>query len=145
MFKDVELAREELSSYKSMLQEKQQTTPIDLSVNILSASAWPTYPDITVIVPPDIKSAIDEFGTYYKTKHSGRKLDWKHALAHCQIRADFPRGKKEIVVSSFQAVVLLLFNGIMPDDKVSYETIKAATGLRMCILIHVDGRRSHIY
>ncbi|ORY08578.1 Cullin family-domain-containing protein [Clohesyomyces aquaticus] len=129
MFKDIELAREEMTSYKMLLEERNQRQSIDMNVNILSAAAWPTYPDVPVIIPTQIKSAIDKFEEHYKSKHSGRKLDWKHALAHCQIKAKFPRGNKELVVSSFQAIVLLLFNGLKEDEHLDYETLKTATGL----------------
>ncbi|KAF2797544.1 cullin-4B [Melanomma pulvis-pyrius CBS 109.77] len=129
MFKDIELSREEMSSYKMILEERNQRQSLDLTVNILSASSWPTYPSVPVIIPPQIKSATDKFEKHYKAKHSGRKLDWKHALAHCQIKAKFPRGNKELVVSSFQAIVLLLFNGLKEDEHVDYDSLKAATGL----------------
>lgn len=129
MFKDIELAREELSSYKELLEERGEKPSLDLSVNILSAAAWPTYPEIPVIIPMEIKTAIDKYEAHYKGKHSGRKLEWKHALAHCQLRAAFPKGNKELVVSSFQAIVLLLFNGRQPDERVTYEFLKAGTGL----------------
>ncbi|KAK4997717.1 hypothetical protein LTR66_002914 [Elasticomyces elasticus] len=129
MFKDVELAREELASYKSRQEERQEKTQIDLSVNILSAAAWPTYPDISVRIPADIKNTIDGYEAHYQSKHSGRKLDWKHSLAHCQMKARFAKGSKELVVSSFQAIVLLLFNGLDKDEQLSYEHIKAESGL----------------
>lgn len=45
------------------------------------------------------------------------------------MKANFPKGKKEIVVSSFQAFVLLLFNGVGENEKISYETLKEETGL----------------
>jgi len=130
MFKDIELSREEMISYKAILEERNQKQPLDLTVNVLSASSWPTYPTVPVIIPPQIKSAIDKFETHYKAKHSGRKLDWKHALAHCQVIAKFPSGKKELVVSSFQAIVLLLFNGLKEDEHIDYNYLKEATGLR---------------
>ncbi|KAF2205653.1 Cullin-domain-containing protein [Delitschia confertaspora ATCC 74209] len=129
MFKDIELGREEMASYRNILEERREKQVIDLSVNVLSASAWPTYPDIPVILPPQIKQAIDRFEAHYKSKHSGRKLDWKHALAHCQVKAKFPKGNKELVVSSFQAIVLLLFNGLEDNEKLSYDYLKQATGL----------------
>ncbi|KAF2808956.1 cullin-4B [Mytilinidion resinicola] len=129
MFKDVELAREEMASYKSRMAERSEKQSVDLSVNILSAAAWPTFPDIKVIIPIDIKNAIDKFEVHYESKHKGRKLDWKHALAHCQIKAKFPKGNKELVVSSFQAIVLLLFNDLGVDEKLSYQHLKEATGL----------------
>lgn len=130
MFKDIELSREEMSSYKMISEERNERHAIDLTVNVLSASSWPTYPTVPVIIPPQIKSEIDKFEKHYKAKHSGRKLDWKYSLAHCQVKAKFPKGNKELVVSSFQAIVLLLFNGLAPDEHIDYEYLKEATGLR---------------
>lgn len=130
MFKDVELAREELLSYKSRMEERQEKSKVDLSVNVLSAAAWPTYPDVPVRVPPHIATAIDSFERHYKSKHSGRKLEWKHALAHCQMKATFAKQSKELVVSSFQAIVLLLFNGLDKDEQLTYDIIKTESGLR---------------
>ena len=129
MFKDIELARDEMSSYKSMLQDRQQKSHVDLSVNILSASAWPTYPDVAVEIPRDVQKATTDFEQHYKLKHTGRKLAWKHALAHCQLKAAFPRGNKEIVVSSFQAVVMLYFNDKAATEPVGYSELKEATSL----------------
>lgn len=133
MFKDVELAREEMQSYRQRIEGRlsyEKGKNLDLSVNILSAAAWPTYPDIAVIIPTHIKRAIDDFELHYKSKHTGRKLDWKHALAHCQMRASFNKGSKELVVSSFQAIVLLLFNGLTEQDHLTYSHILSETGLR---------------
>ncbi|KAF1971004.1 Cullin-domain-containing protein [Bimuria novae-zelandiae CBS 107.79] len=129
MFKDIELSREEMSSYKMISEERNEKHAIDLTVNVLSASCWPTYPTVPVIIPRSIKTEIDKFEAHYKAKHSGRKLDWKHSLAHCQVKAKFPRGNKELVVSSFQAIVLLLFNGLPTDEHLNYEYLKEATGL----------------
>lgn len=133
MFKDIELAREEMQSYKQRLEDRlgyDKSKDLDLSVNILSAAAWPSYPDIPVVIPANIKKAIDDFELHYKHKHSGRKLDWKHALAHCQMRAVFPKGSKELVVSSFQAIVLLLFNGLADGETLTYKYILSESGLR---------------
>ena len=131
MFTDIELAREEIQSYKSMLEERQKKPLVDLNVNVLSASAWPTYGDIAVEIPRDIQKATTDFEQYYKAKHTGRRLAWKHALAHCQLKANFPKGNKEIVVSSFQAIVMLFFNDRPANEPVSYLEIQAATNLSM--------------
>lgn len=130
MFKDIELAREEITSYKSLLEESQmKPSLVDLNVNVLSASAWPSYPDVAVEIPRSIKTALAGFEDYYKSKHSGRRLAWKHSLAHCQLKAHFPQGNKEIVVSSFQAIVLLLFNEKGQGEQVSYSEIQGASNL----------------
>ncbi|KAF2011380.1 Cullin-domain-containing protein [Aaosphaeria arxii CBS 175.79] len=132
MFKDIELSREEMTSYKTLLASRDTTPnpqPFDLTVSILSASAWPTYPQIPVLIPPSISTTLSAFETHYASKHSGRKLTWHHSLAHCQLRARFPRGNKELIVSSFQAIVLLLFNTSDPTTRIPYTTIAESTSL----------------
>ena len=129
MFKDMDLAREEISSYNNLLVDRGHKHGPDLHVNVLSSAAWPTYPDIPVNVPTSISKAQHDFEQHYKAKYNGRKLAWKQALAHCQLRARFPKGNKEIVVSGFQAIVLLLFNDLADGESLSYTDIKEATAL----------------
>ncbi len=50
------------------------------------------------------------FMDFYTKKYSGRRLVWHHCLGSCVLRAHFPKGSKELSVSLFQAVVLMLFN-----------------------------------
>lgn len=129
MFKDMNLAREDMMSYSQLLDDRGIKSIPDLSVNVLSAAAWPTYPDVTVNIPPAISKVMSDFEHHYKSKHSGRKLTWKHSLAHCQLRAKFPKGNKELVVSAFQAIVLLLFNDVPADKHLTYAEIRASSGL----------------
>ena len=82
------------------------------------------------MIPRIIQSASADFETYYtKNKHTNRRLHWKHGLAHCQLKANFSKGNKEIVVSAFQAIVLLHFNGKEPSEAIPYTEIQAATNL----------------
>lgn len=136
MFKDIELAREDIASLKSMLEESKTKPSVDLNVNVLSASAWPSYPDVAVEIPKNIQRALAGFEEHYKSKYSGRKLAWKHSLAHCQLKAQFPQGNKEIVVSSFQAIVLLLFNETGPGEQLSYIEIQGASNLGGLFFTH---------
>ncbi|XP_057547247.1 cullin-4-like isoform X2 [Amaranthus tricolor] len=48
---------------------------------------------------------------------------WQNSLTHCVLKADFQKGKKELAVSLFQAVVLMLFNDA---EKLSFQDIKDA-------------------
>lgn len=140
MFKDIEMAREEIASYKTWLEEREERPPFDLNVNVLSSAAWPSYPDVQVNVPEAVLKVTAQFEQHYRHKHSGRKLEWKHALAHCQLKCSFPKGAKEIVVSSFQAILLLSFNGI---GSMSYSDLQSSTGLgklrfRLCVEPIID-------
>lgn len=127
----MDLAREELTSYNSVLVGRGVKSRLDLNASVLSSAAWPTYSDPPVNIPASISKAMHDFETHYKTKYQGRKLTWKHALSHCQLRARFPRGNKEVVVSGFQAVVLLLFNSVEDSSNVTYKDIQDSTGLSM--------------
>jgi cullin-4 len=128
MFKDQELARDEMIAYKQSLSNTSKTT-MDLQVNVLSSAAWPTYPDVDVKLPEEVARHIEKYDRHYKHKHSGRKLAWKHALAHSIVKAQFHKGMKELLVSAFQAIVLVLFNDVENGGNLSYTDIAAATGL----------------
>lgn len=131
MFKDMEVARDEMAAYNSLKEERDRKSrpPVELYVNVLSAAAWPTYPDVPVRIPPNVAASISDFEKFYHGKHTGRKLQWKHQLAHCQLRARFPKGTKELVVSAFQAIVMLLFNDVADGESLGYAEIQEATGL----------------
>ncbi len=57
-----------------------------------------------------MQEELTNFANYYKTKHSGHALDWDHDLGTATLKARFIAGVKELSVSLYQAVVLLLFN-----------------------------------
>jgi cullin-4 len=128
MFKDQELARDEMIAYKQSLSNTSKTA-LDLQVSVLSAAAWPTYPDVKVNLPAEVARHIEKYDRFYKHKHTGRRLTWKHALAHSIVRAQFKKSSKELLVSAFQAIVLVLFNEVETDGHLSYTDIASATGL----------------
>lgn len=140
MFKDMDVARDEMASYNSIKTERKHRLPVDLQVSVLSSGSWPSYPDVPVRIPPVVMTAVNDFQDYYYTKHNGRKLTWKHQLAHCQLRARFPKGNKELVVSSFQAVVLLLFNDVGDGESLSYRQIQEGTELGESQPVVIVGR-----
>ncbi len=59
---------------------------------------------------------------FYKTKHQGHKLDWDHSLGTASLRARFKAAEKELSVSLYQAVVLLLFN---EGEQIPFAEIKS--------------------
>ncbi|EGX89303.1 nuclear pore complex subunit Nup192, putative [Cordyceps militaris CM01] len=129
MFKDQELAKDEMEAYKQHCQNTSDDKPsVDLNVMILSSAAWPSYPDIRLNLPDDVATQIERFDRHYKGKHTGRVLTWKHSLAHCSVKAVFTKGSKELLVSAFQAVVLLMFN-TASSGPLTYEQLSTGTGL----------------
>ena len=115
---------------------------------VLQASSWPFAPknkdadlplyvsDLTrllfdpmgLIVMPQMLEQLSGFAEFYKKKHSNRVLNWDHALGNASVIGDFKGGKKELLVSLYQAIVLLQFNESTGD--IGYNEIKTATRMR---------------
>ncbi|KAI0229165.1 Cullin-4B [Lamellibrachia satsuma] len=129
MFKDMELSKDFMQSFKQVtfkqyMQSVQAPGNIDLTVNILTMGYWPTYTPMEVHLPEQMAQYQEIFKKYYLGKHSGRKLQWQPTLGHCVLKADFTTGRKELQVSLFQTLCLLMFNDI---DEFLFEDIKNAT------------------
>lgn len=127
MFKDMELSKDINVAFKQHLGNVGQSLlPLDMTVNILTMGYWPNYPPMHVTMPEDMNRYSVVFNKFYLSKHSGRKLTWQPTLGHCVLRAKFNTGQKELVVSLFQSLVLLLFNSA---DELMFEYVKAATNI----------------
>lgn len=127
MFKDIELSKEINESFKQSSQARTKLpSGIEMSVHVLTSGYWPTYPPMDVRLPHELNVYQDIFKEFYLSKYSGRRLMWQHSLGHCVLKAEFPKGKKELAVSLFQAVVLMLFNDA---DKLSFQDIKDSTAI----------------
>ncbi|XP_026081266.1 cullin-4B-like [Carassius auratus] len=126
MFKDMELSKDIMVQFKQHMQCQNIPGNIELTVNILTMGYWPTYVPMEVHLPPEMVRFQEIFKTFYLGKHSGRKLQWQSTLGHCVLKAEFKEGKKELQVSLFQTLVLLMFN---EAEEFSLEDIKLATGI----------------
>jgi hypothetical protein len=73
-----------------------------------------------------MQAELDAFAEFYNDKHQGHKIEWNHALGTVTLRASFARGQKELSVSLYQAVVLLLFNDM---TELPFADVKLHTGI----------------
>ncbi|CAH2223460.1 cullin-4A [Pelobates cultripes] len=126
MFKDMELSKDVMIQFKQYMQNHSDPGSIDLTVNILTMGYWPTYTPMDVHLPAEMIKLQEIFKTFYLGKHSGRRLQWQSTLGHAVLKAEFKEEKKELQVSLFQTLVLLMFN---EGDEFSLEDIKMATGI----------------
>ncbi|KAH8889390.1 Cullin-domain-containing protein [Thozetella sp. PMI_491] len=133
MFKDFAMAKEHMDQYQVWRQGTGWEIPkMDFNATILTEASWPKYADVQVRVPAIIAEQIRQYEKYYLDRHSGRKLLWRHGLATANVSARFDRGRKELMVSAFQAIVLMLFNEEDGDNGNvvrSYKQLSEATGL----------------
>lgn len=100
-------------------------------MNILTMGYWPTYPLMEVNMPSELVEYQNVFTKFYLNKHSGRKLQWQPTLGHCVLKAVFDQGPKDLQVSLFQSLVLLLFNDC---DTMTLEEMLLATNIEVNIL-----------
>uniref|UniRef100_A0A673BBU4 Cullin-4A n=1 Tax=Sphaeramia orbicularis TaxID=375764 RepID=A0A673BBU4_9TELE len=129
MFKDMELSKDIMIQFKQYMQNQSEPSNIELTVNILTMGYWPSY------TPMEVHLCLDCFVichqlTFNILRHflmfAGRKLQWQPTLGHAVLKAEFKEGKKEVQVSLFQTLVLLMFN---EGEEFSIEEIRTATGI----------------
>jgi len=127
MFKGIDVSKDVMAAFRQYLQD-QASVPLGLEMNVLTAGYWPPYVPVDLNLPKELLEYQELFKKFYMNKHNGRRLTWQNSLGHCTIKADFPLGKKELLVSLFQTVVLLLFND---QPQLSFKEIEQATGMEI--------------
>lgn len=68
-------------------------------------------------LPQEMVDGVEQFKEFYEHNTKHRKLGWVYALGTCHIKANFDAKPIELILSTFQASLLLLFNtGNIPAD-----------------------------
>uniref|UniRef100_A0A671TF83 Cullin-4A n=1 Tax=Sparus aurata TaxID=8175 RepID=A0A671TF83_SPAAU len=114
MFKDMELSKDIMIQFKQYIQNQSEPSNIELTVNILTMGYWPSYTPMEVHLPPEVSIFMfgccsSDYLVFTLTKDLGSLY-----------------GKKELQVSLFQTLVLLMFN---EGEEFSMEEIRTATGI----------------
>jgi len=123
MFTDLTKSADLMAAYRSSKDAKGADK---LNVMVLTQSVWPfSREKQEVDLPIDMQDQLTAFTKFYVAQqHKGRALHWDHALGTATLRAQFKQGPKELSVSLFQALVLLLFNG---EDAIAFQDIAQRT------------------
>lgn len=110
MVTDLALARENQHGFATWLDEKPNKPKVDITVTVLTTGFWPTYKFAELTLPPEMVEGVELFKEFYEKKSSHRKLTWIYALGTCHVMGRFDAKPIELIVSTFQAAVLLQFN-----------------------------------
>ena len=121
MFKDIAISEDLMNKFV-------YKHSISFSVRVLTSGCWPTYNTSRICLPSAVERYLEQFSSFYVGINSGRKLKWTSSLSHCILAANFPKGRKELVVSAFQGAVLLLFN---EHNKLSLAEIQKQTQIEL--------------
>ncbi|KAI9357043.1 Cullin [Zopfochytrium polystomum] len=145
MFNDMRLSQDTMVAFRQHLENSGQGNSLvdisgepvalpDLSVNVLTSSFWPNTNSIPCQFPPLITHTLERFQRFYLNRHSGRRMTWLAHMGTADLRANLPRGRKEINVSSLMMVILLTaFNYPAGDSRetqaYTLRQISEATGV----------------
>ncbi|RDX68201.1 Cullin-1 [Mucuna pruriens] len=127
MVTDLTLAKENQTSFEEYLSNNPNADPgIDLTVTVLTTGFWPSYKSFDLNLPAEMVRCVEVFKEFYQTKTKHRKLTWIYSLGTCNISGKFEPKTVELIVTTYQASALLLFNS---SDRLSYSEIMTQLNL----------------
>ncbi|KAJ3702032.1 hypothetical protein LUZ61_005737 [Rhynchospora tenuis] len=127
MVTDLTLARENQTQFEEYLNSNPQAGPgIDLTVTVLTTGFWPSYKSFDLNLPSEMVKCVEVFKEFYQTKTKHRKLTWIYSLGTCNINGKFDSKNIELIVTTYQAAALLLFNA---SERLSYSEIMTQLNL----------------
>ncbi|KAH0730543.1 hypothetical protein KY289_001731 [Solanum tuberosum] len=127
MVTDLTLARENQGNFEEYLSNNPiANLGIDLTVTVLTTGFWPSYKSFDLNLPAEMVRCVEVFKEFYQTKTKDRKLTWIYSLGTCNINGNFEPKTVELVVTTYQASALLLFNA---SDRLSYQEIMTQLNL----------------
>ncbi|KAI8791819.1 cullin-5 [Biomphalaria glabrata] len=129
MFQDIKVSEDLNYEFKEAHRNNNEGIADAINIKILNAGAWARSSErIPVSLPLELEDYIPQVEEFYKHKHSGRKLQWHHAMSNGVITFSNEVGRYELEVTTFQMAVLFAWNQ-RPQEKLSYESLKLATEL----------------
>lgn len=144
MFNDIAMSEDLTSSYKRHVSQLGDADPkiVDLDVNVLTSTMWPleimtpNHEDrqTNCLFPPQVERVKHGFEKFYLDQHSGRKLMWQSSMGTADMRGYFPEMKgtkktRELNVSTYAMVILMLYNDLPPGESLTCEEIQAKTNI----------------
>ncbi|KAL6205497.1 hypothetical protein ACLB2K_022756 [Fragaria x ananassa] len=108
MVTDITVSREKLRAFQDLGWSSK--LGLDFSVTVLTTGNWPTYKTSDIHLPEEMVKCVEVFKQYYDTQHKQRKLSWIYTLGNCSVRGNFEPKSIELIMSAYQAALLLLFN-----------------------------------
>ncbi|EGG25040.1 cullin C [Cavenderia fasciculata] len=126
MFTDMRLSVDTMNGFKQYTQTLQSPLTFELSVHVLTTGFWPTQNTAHCILPREILHCCEAFKSFYLSQHNGRLVVWQTNMGTAEIKASFPSKTHELQVSTYQMVILLLFND---TQKIGFKEIAETTGI----------------
>lgn len=130
MITDLSLAGEFQKNFRDYCEQlpdgKAVLGGIDFSVTVLTTGFWPSYQILDANLCPEMQKAISVFHNYYNGRTQHRRLQWLHSLGQATVAARLNGKRHDLIVNSYQALILLLF---IKDETHDLSFIQNSTGM----------------
>mmetsp|Transcript_38672 Transcript_38672/g.99291 ORF Transcript_38672/g.99291 Transcript_38672/m.99291 type:complete len:465 (-) Transcript_38672:259-1653(-) len=115
-----------------MTKFKESSVEADLkfkfSVSVLTTGPWILSSKGDCNLTKEMTAACETFKSFYSHRNSGKTLTWHLSYGDADVSAVFPKGKYEINVTTFAAVVLQAFND--QPEGMTVESLEGVTGVK---------------
>jgi cullin 1 len=127
MLTDLTRSRESQSRFQTYLNNNRNIHPgIEFTVTVLKTGFWTTYKSSQFNVPSELVRCVEVFKDFYSTEAQHRQLTWIYSLGTCNIIGRFDGGPIELIATTYQTAILMLFNA---SEKLSYSSIRTHLNL----------------
>lgn len=100
MFQDIKISNDLNNEFKVHMRNNNEGLADCINIKVLNAGAWMRASErVPVTLPRELEDYIPQVEDFYKSKHSGRKLQWHHLLSNGLVHFDSHFGKYELEVS----------------------------------------------
>jgi hypothetical protein len=101
---------------------------IGMDVQVLNMNNWPIVKSEgdSIVLPVELVECQKTFDQFYTKATQNRKLTWVYAVSNAMISIKFGKAKFDLQCSTYQACIMLLFNGA---SKLAFKEIRTALGL----------------
>mmetsp|Transcript_8191 Transcript_8191/g.26036 ORF Transcript_8191/g.26036 Transcript_8191/m.26036 type:complete len:758 (+) Transcript_8191:55-2328(+) len=137
MITDLTLASEFQRDFREHCEQlpdgKTALGGIDFNVTVLTTGFWPSYQVQDANLVPEMQKAIQVFQNFYNGRTQHRRLQWIHSLGQATIAAKLSGRRHDLIVNSYQAIILLLFTKTEKGETHDLSFIQSTTGLDMAM------------
>jgi cullin 1 len=110
MIKDKSLSEDLQNSFTDFVKQKNKKLDIDFTPQVLTTGFWPAFKIDQLSVPDEFQICLNSFKEFYDSRTESRSLKWVHSLGTCQVLGRYEEGNKDLLMSTYQSCIILLFN-----------------------------------
>lgn len=121
MVTDLQLARDKQQQFEEWRTNQNKSLKIDLIVTVLTTGFWPSYKATDLALPQEMVDGVEQFKEFYEASVKHRKLTWIYSLGNCHLKGNFDAKPIELIITTSQAALLLLFN---EGEQLTYNEVK---------------------